>query len=107
MNPLMIGPDGLVGAATRREMTHLAHCLDRDVKSSPGKVAKQNVTNSTLPRQKASVMGRCPLCSTQVREDRLQKHISSKCPKRPALSSQLASQAIKTISRPTLSPRSS
>src|SRR5271165_1616046 len=45
MKPLMIGPDGLVGSATPREMTHLAHCLERDVKPSPNRDASQDVTN--------------------------------------------------------------
>ena len=30
--PLMIGPDGLVVSATKREVAHLSHCLERGVK---------------------------------------------------------------------------
>jgi endogenous inhibitor of DNA gyrase (YacG/DUF329 family) len=136
MKPLMIGPDGLVESATRREMAHLNRSLERDVKSSLGKGARQNVTKPTLPRQKArdekrqsdsanhhlnaitpesmvqkaatrGLMSRCPLCSTQVREDRLQKHISSKCPSRLVLNSRLSPQAKQTISRRALNSRSS
>src|SRR5208283_5840770 len=47
MKPLMIGPDGSVGSATRREMAHLVHCLERDVKARPSKVANRNVTSQT------------------------------------------------------------
>ena len=111
MNPLMIGPDGLVGSATRREMTHLAHCLERDVKTSQSKVASRNVPNQklssamssgedTVKRQQG--MKNCPLCQIQVREDRLQRHMTQKCPSRA-----IAEISVATPSRPVFNSRTS
>jgi hypothetical protein len=45
--PLMIGPDGLVVSATKREVAHLSHCLERGVKAPPSNASSQSVTNQT------------------------------------------------------------
>jgi len=140
--PLIVGPDGVVASATSREMAHLTHCLERDVKASPSKVVSQNVTKQTpcscggsnencarcygrgfieggghgtrasrtrLPKRKNTVgnphpsvpavpqatigmrsgnttrvsLKNCPLCNSQVRDDKLQSHMSGRCPLRP------------------------
>jgi hypothetical protein len=83
--PLMIGPDGLVESATSREMAHLGHCLERasqstTLHSSVGP-ARESIVFPRRSRTAAGApMKSCPLCSSQVREDRLQKHMSSRCP---------------------------
>ena len=76
MKPLMIGPDGLVESATRRETAHLTHYLGHGQTCQPVKA-----------RRNAPPMKICPLCNSHIREDRLQRHLSSRCPSRPGLGS--------------------
>jgi hypothetical protein len=40
----------------------------------------------------------CPLCNCQVREDRLQRHVTSRCPLRPGHTARLSSRRKSTIS---------
>src|ERR1700686_2478326 len=98
MRPLRIGPDGLVESATSRETAHLNYRLGQACqpmkprRNKPkGAVAAnigQNVRNSSVimdstisaPPQTLKV---CPLCKSNVREDRLQRHLNTRCASRP------------------------
>src|SRR5437899_1504247 len=86
--PHKIGPNGLVEFATEREMAHLNHCLEREATTIQRKGVKKKASTARfvpLNRRPAQqrIMVNCPLCHCQVRENRLQKHMSLKCPSRP------------------------
>jgi hypothetical protein len=113
MKPLMIGPDGLVESATHRDRAHLTHCLD--VKVSSSKPTSQNVRKQTprscggsLDSGAATVrlMKSCPLCRSQVREDRLESHMVGRCPLRPGAKPSLSSRLKSTTSSSRSSLRS-
>jgi hypothetical protein len=108
MKPLMIGPDGLVESATRRETAHLTHYLGHGQTCKPTKARNKQWKNiaaanpgldssaslmadsmSPMPSRTAAgaSMKNCPLCKSLVREDRMQKHLSTRCPSRPSLDS--------------------
>ncbi len=57
---------------------------------------------SVSPMHSRATTGRsmksCPLCKNQVREDRLQRHVTSRCPARPGHTPRLSSRRKTTIS---------
>jgi hypothetical protein len=106
--PLRIGPDGIVEFATSREVAHLNHCLEDsptpEVSDSlyhavgKTRVKKRKRADVTLRRVSdlplATFLGyqprprlplkNCPFCNCQVREERMQGHLVSRCPLRPS-----------------------
>jgi hypothetical protein len=103
--PLRIGPDGIVEFATRREVAHLNHCLEAqptpELSATPVGKSRTKKGRHTAPilhrvsdlppiasfvrRAKPRLpLKNCPFCNCQVREDRLQGHLITRCPLRPS-----------------------
>src|ERR1700677_4571895 len=107
MRPLMIGPDGLVQSPTRREMAHLNYHLGhgqtckptkarnkqwKNAAANPGLDSCSSMAADSMIPVASRTLTRCPHCKSPVREDRLQKHLSSRCPSRHGLHSSGSSQ---------------
>jgi hypothetical protein len=85
MRPLRIGPDGLVESATSRETAHLTYRLGQacqPMKPRRNKPKDAVTTDSTISVT-SQTLKICPLCKSNVREDRLQRHLNSRCASRP------------------------